>query len=86
MSSIRPIKTKVILAAIEKKQQSASGLIIEGSFGDAQYCRVLAIGPDVTDVSVGDTVFPTWNACKIVKADEGERLVIDQKDIIMIVE
>ena len=86
MSSLRPIKTKVVMAAIEKKQQSASGLIIEGSFGDAQYCRVLAIGPDVTDVSVGDTVFPTWNACKIVKADEGERLVIDQKDIIMIVE
>lgn len=86
MSSLRPIKTKVILAAIEKKQTSASGLIIEGSFGDAQYCRVLAIGPEVTDVAVGDVVFPTWNACKIAKAEEGERLVIDQKDIIFIVE
>lgn len=86
MSSLRPIKTKVVMAAIEKERKSESGLIIEGSFGDAQYARVLAIGPDVTDVSVGDTVFPTWNACKVVKADEGERLVIDQKDIIFIVE
>ena len=86
MSTLRPIKTKVILAAIEKEQKSETGLIIQGSFGDAQYCKVLAIGPEVTDVAVGDTVFPTWNACKIVKAEEGERLVIDQKDIIFIVE
>ena len=86
MSSIRPIKKNVLLAAIEKEQKSSTGLIIQGSFGDAQYCKVLAIGPDVTEVAVGDTVFPTWNACKIVKAEEGERLVIDEKDIIFIVE
>lgn len=86
MSNIKPIKTKVLLAAIEQEDKHESGLILTGSSGQAQFAFVIAIGSEVTDVAIGDKVFPTWGATKLVKTDEGERVIIDQKDIVLIVD
>ena len=53
---IRPLSDKVLVAENKKENTTESGIILEGTRGTGEATRatVLAIGPDVTEVKVGD--------------------------------
>jgi co-chaperonin GroES (HSP10) len=80
---LKPIKANVILELIQKEKVTQSGLILSSADpSEANRGKVLAVGPDVTDVSIGDTVLPNWNAARPTKYENEDIYIIDQKEIV----
>ena len=87
MSILKPIKSKVILELVEKEKLSSGGIVLQKADPtEANRGIVLAIGPEVTDVEVGQEVLPNWNAAMKLKYDDKQLYVIDQEEIVLIFE
>jgi chaperonin GroES len=59
--NIKPLGNKIVISRIEGTKQTASGIILRTT-EEPDRAEVLAIGPDVNEVSVGDVVLLNWNA------------------------
>jgi co-chaperonin GroES (HSP10) len=57
---LQPLRDNVIVQRKEKDLTTASGIVLKSS-DEADRAEVTAIGPDVTDVKVGDVVLVNWN-------------------------
>jgi len=57
----KPLFDKVIVERIKPELTSAGGIVLARS-EEPDRAKILAIGPDVTDVVVGDVVLLNWNA------------------------
>lgn len=82
--NVRPLKDKVLLSQNQVENVTASGIIIEGRVEETKTATVLAIGPDVTDVAIGDVVLLEWNKATIIKVGDVHRVMVSQKDIIAV--
>lgn len=58
---IKPLKNKVLVERLEAVKTTSSGIILARS-NEPEYAKILAIGEEVVDVSVGDKVLLDWNA------------------------
>jgi co-chaperonin GroES (HSP10) len=56
-----PLSDKVIVERIEGEKQTSSGIILKRT-EEVDRAKVLAVGPDVDEVQVGDIVLLNWNA------------------------
>jgi chaperonin GroES len=85
---VKPLKDKVLVAENKAEVKSESGIILEGatSIRESKTGTVLAIGPDVTDVKVGDKIYLEWNKAQVVKIGDAQRVIIKQEDIVAAVE
>ena len=84
---LAPIKKYVILELIEKEKTTASGLILtKADPHEANRGLVLAVGPEVEDVKVGEMVLPNWNQGRNVKYDGKNIWVVKEEDIVLIFE
>ena len=85
---VRPLKKKVLVAENKVDQTTESGIILEGtnSARDSKQATVLAIGPDVTMVEVGDKVYLEWNKAQVVKIGDAQRAMIDEDNIVAVLE
>ena len=87
MSTLKPIKNKVILELIEKEKVTSGGIVLQKADPtEANRGLVVAIGPEVTDVEVGQEVLPNWNAAMKMKYDDSQLYVVDQDEIVLIFE
>jgi co-chaperonin GroES (HSP10) len=59
--NIIPLKNKVVIERVEQTKTTASGIILQRT-DEPDRAKILAIGPEVEDVSVGDVVLLDWNA------------------------
>lgn len=85
--SIRPLHDKVLIAEGKKDTATESGIILDSKgTGDATPGIVLAVGPEVVEVKVGDTVYLEWHKSKPVTIEGVQRVMISEKDIIAVVE
>jgi co-chaperonin GroES (HSP10) len=75
---------------LEQKRENAtaSGIVIEGiaGLGDSKTGKVIAVGPEVTEVKVGDTVLLLWNKASVVTIDGAQRVIIKEEDIVAVLE
>jgi chaperonin GroES len=84
---LRPLKNKVIIELIEKEKVTESGIILQSADpNEANKGLVLAIGSEVTEVAVGDTVLPNWNAAKKSKHDDKEFYIVEEDQIVCVFE
>jgi co-chaperonin GroES (HSP10) len=85
---ITPLKNKVLVAENKSEHKSESGIILDGanSVSVSKTATVLAIGPDVVDVLVGDVVYLEWPKGQIVKIDDAQRVIIEDKYIVAVLE
>ena len=85
---IRPMNDRVLVAENKKEQTTASGIVIEGTrgTGDTAKATVLAIGPEVKDVKVGDVVLLDWSKASPVKVGDIQRAMIKEENIIAVFE
>jgi chaperonin GroES len=82
--NIKPLNNNVIIKRIKKEEVSSGGIVLPGGDRDeADRALVEAIGPDVTDVKVGDTVLVNWQKAPKI---EGELYKVIMEDIIGIFE
>jgi co-chaperonin GroES (HSP10) len=81
--NIKPLKTKVALHQIDNEVTSSSGLVIMGGDKNTPEGMVIAIGPQVTDVVVGNRVMVDWAKATYVGDDT---LVVEQEHITAVFE
>ena len=85
--SVRPLHDKVLIAEGKKDTTTESGIILDGrGLGNTTPGIVVAIGPDVQDVKVGNTVYLDWSKAKPVTVDGAQRVMIQEKEIIAVIE
>ena len=85
--SVRPLHDKVLIAEGKKDTVTDSGIILDGrGLGNTTPGIVIAIGPDVLDVKVGDTVYLDWSKGKPVTVGGAQRVMIQEKEIIAVLE
>lgn len=84
----KPLKDKVLVAENKSETKSNSGIILDhaNSIKESKSGTVLAIGPDVTDVQVGDKILLDWSKVQVVKLGDAQRVVLKQEDIVAILE
>ena len=85
---IKPLNNKILLVEAEEVKTTESGIIIEGTKGngDTRRAKVIAIGPKVEFVQVGDEVFVEWNKAKPTKIDGQLAAIVEEDHISAVVE
>ena len=85
MSRLKPIKSNVIVELVEKEKVTSGGIILQKADPtEANRGLVVAIGPEVTDVVLGQEVLPNWNSAKKMKFEEQNLYVVDEEEIVLI--
>ena len=85
---ITPLKNKVLVAENVNERKTESGIILDGanSVAMSKTATVLAIGPDVVDVKVGDVIYLEWSKGQIVKVGDAQRVIIEDKYIVAVLD
>lgn len=65
---MKPVKNNVIVSRVEPVLTTESGIILKNPI-DVDRALVESIGPDVTEVSVGEKVMIDWNKARVVEDD-----------------
>lgn len=85
--NVTPLKKKVLIAENKRENTTESGIILDNVRGsNTTTGTVIAIGPDVTLVAVGDEVYLDWAKASVVKIGDAQRVIIDEDLIIAVVE
>jgi len=86
--AVRPLGKKVLIAENKREDTTASGIILEGTqgLGESKTGTVLAIGPEVKAVEVGNKVLLMWNKAAVVTIDGAQRVMILEEDIVAVLE
>lgn len=85
---VQPLHSKVLVAENNVEYKSEAGILLDGADSVRQTAQttVLAIGPKVTEVKVGDVVFIDWSKGTVVSIDGYQRVMVDESNIIMVLE
>jgi co-chaperonin GroES (HSP10) len=85
---VKPLFKKVLVAEIKAVTKSEAGIILDNanSVREQNRAKVLAIGPDVTDVKEGDTILLDWTKASVVKIEGAQRAIVDQDHIVAVLE
>jgi len=85
---VKPLFKKVLVAEIKAVTKSEAGIILDNanSVREQNRAKVLAIGPDVTDVKEGDTILLDWTKASVVKIEGAQRPIVDQDHIVAVLE
>lgn len=84
----KPLKDKVLVAENNSETKSEFGIILDDakSVRESKTGTVLAIGPDVTEVQIGDKILLDWSKATVVKIGDAQRVVLKEADIVAILE
>lgn len=85
---LKPRNSNVLVIQRREKKSSTGLILIAESAQQAdKYAEVLAVGPDVTDIKVGDVVFADISAGSLVDdTDDGIIGILAEDDILAIKE
>lgn len=86
--NIVPMNDRVLVAENKKENTTQSGIILEGArgVGDTAQATVLAVGPKVTEVKVGDVVLLDWSKASPVKVGDAQRAMVKEEFIIGVID
>jgi len=85
--NVQPLKDRVLVAENKNENTTESGIVLQGAgFDQSKTGTVLAIGPDVTDVKVGDVIYLEWNKAAVVKIGDAQRVIIKQENIVAVLD
>ena len=80
--NIRPLREKVALKEFIQESKSSAGLVLMGSLESTPEFGVVAIGPEVTEIKIGDRVMIEMGRGNIVD----DMLIIDEQFITTVIE
>lgn len=86
--TFRPLGKKVLVAENKRNNTTESGIIIEGAdrHGESRSGTVLAIGPEVTQVQVGDKILLDWSKSAATTVDGAQRVIVLEENIVAVLE
>lgn len=80
---IKPLAARVVAVREEAKTQTASGLYIPDSAKEKPATvKVVAVGPDVKHIKVGDRIVYKDYTPTNLKIDDTEYLIINEEDVL----
>lgn len=80
--NVQPLGNKVFLKENKKETKTVSGIIVEGLGNeDTKTGTVLAIGPDVKHLAVGDVVYLDWTKGQVLKDGNVYRALVSEEFI-----
>lgn len=84
--NIKPLHKKILVAENASENKTESGIILDGanSVRESKRATVLAVGPEVTLVNIGDVVLLEWNKASVVKIGDAQRAMIDEEHIVAV--
>lgn len=83
--NIKPLKNKILLLPVEKSKTTRSGLIVDSDKDKTIEGKVLAIGPDVKEVKIEDTILYKKYGPDEIEIDGKKYLVGEEEDILAII-
>ena len=87
MAKLVPIKNRVACIRVKSKNETTSGIIIEGiRTGEVDKAKVIAIGPDVDMVEVGNTLLIDWSKVQAVTIEDAPVYFVSQDNIHAVLE
>jgi co-chaperonin GroES (HSP10) len=78
---IQPLGSKIAVKRIAAVKTTSGGIILQ-STQEPDRAEVVALGPKVTEVEIGDQVLLNWNGA--IKSGEDELFVIDIEHVVFI--
>jgi len=86
--NIKPLKKKILVAEVKTEQKTDSGIILDQttSLRESKVGSVLAIGPQVTLVEVGDRILLDWSKAAMVKVGDAQRVMVNEDDVVAVLE
>lgn len=83
---VTPLGKRILIAEAKQKSETTSGIILAGSGDDnSKAAIVLAVGPEVTEVEIGDTIYIVWAKASPVKFGDIQRAIISEEDILSVI-
>jgi len=84
---IKALGKKVIVELLEKETVTPGGIVLTRADSDeATRGVVLAVGPDVVDISMGDVILANWNKGQKMKVEDIDAYVVSEEDIVLVFE
>jgi co-chaperonin GroES (HSP10) len=77
---MKPLRDNIIVTRIAAEKQTASGIILKRT-EEPDRAKVVALGPKVDEVSIGDELLLNWN--RAVKLED-ESYVVPINEVIFI--
>jgi co-chaperonin GroES (HSP10) len=85
--SVTLLRDLVLIGEGAKDTTTSSGIILDSKgLGNTTPGIVAEVGPDVTQVKKGDTVYLDWSKGKPVTVDGAQRVIIKEELIIAVLE
>lgn len=87
MAKLIPIKNRVAVIRVKSELQTESGIVLEGvRSGQVDKAKVIAIGPLVDVVEVGNTVYIDWSKVVVTTIENNPVYLLSQDDINAVLE
>jgi len=87
ITTLRPLGNKLVVQLIQKETVSPGGIVLtRADATEATRGKVLAVGPDVLDIQVGDVILPNWNKAKKVSNDGQSVYIVLDEDVVAVFE
>lgn len=82
-TEVFPLGSKILAAEVKKEHKSDSGIVLttNTTVKETSAARVLAVGPEVKNVKVGNTVYLDWTKTKLIIIDGAQRVLVDEEDV-----
>jgi len=84
---IKALGKKIIVELMEKETVTAGGIVLARTDSD-EVTRgiVLAVGPEVVDISMGDVILANWNKGQKMKVEDLDAYVVSEEDVVLVFE
>ena len=84
---LTPLNKKLVVQLIEKETVTAGGIILtRADPHEANRGKVVSIGPEVLDISVGDVILPNWNKAPKTKVGDETFYIVTEEDVVLVFE
>ena len=84
---IKPLKKNVLVVRLKKTTTTQTGIILQSDHdGNVDEAKVIAIGPEVTEVQTGNRIFIDWNKAAPVSIDNVPHYVVNEDNIVWVFE
>jgi co-chaperonin GroES (HSP10) len=87
MMNIKPLKDRVACVRLKKTSKTESGIILtKDDSAEVDQAEVIACGPDVTMVSIGEKVLIDWNKVAVATIDGIPTYLVAEENIVGVFE
>jgi chaperonin GroES len=84
---LKPIRNNLLVELIQKEKITKSGIVLSVADRDeVNRGVILAVGPEVLDLKVGDSILPNWNAGRQTKYENQDLWIVNEDDVVLVFE